>query len=110
MTRIIAQLGAEATGGILVRSRESKMEIPAELSRSRQSAVQSAQRRSENRTINRRYARTNMPTSSVSNVTKPIGKLLDMMDHGKLVLPEIQRDFVWSRKAIKLVIDSFYRG
>ena len=51
-----------------------------------------------------------MPTSSVSNVTKPIGKLLEMMDRGKLVLPEIQRDFVWSRKAIKLLIDSFYRG
>jgi len=51
-----------------------------------------------------------MPTSSVSNVTKPIGKLLDMMDRGQLVLPEIQRDFVWSRKAIKLLIDSFYRG
>lgn len=51
-----------------------------------------------------------MPTSSVSNVTKPIGKLLNMMDHERLVLPEIQRDFVWSRKAIMLLIDSLYRG
>jgi len=51
-----------------------------------------------------------MPTSSVSNVIKPIGKLLEMMDREKLVLPEIQRDFVWSRQAIKLLVDSFYRG
>jgi hypothetical protein len=51
-----------------------------------------------------------MQTSSVSNVTKPIGKLLAMIDRGKLVLPEIQREFVWSRKPIKLLIDSFYRG
>jgi uncharacterized protein with ParB-like and HNH nuclease domain len=32
------------------------------------------------------------------------------MDRQQLVLPEIQRDFVWTRKAIKLLIDSLYRG
>jgi hypothetical protein len=51
-----------------------------------------------------------MPECSVSNVTKPIGKLLEMVDRGQLVLPEIQRDFVWSRGAIKLLLDSMYQG
>lgn len=51
-----------------------------------------------------------MPTSSASNVTKTIGKLLEMVDKRQLVLPEIQRDFVWTRKSIKLLIDSLYRG
>src|SRR5579875_35154 len=51
-----------------------------------------------------------MPTSSVSNVTRSIGKLLELVDRQQLVLPEIQRDFVWTRKAIKLLIDSLYRG
>jgi hypothetical protein len=51
-----------------------------------------------------------MPASSVSNVSKKIGKLLELMDQGQLVLPEMQRDFVWTRKSIKLLIDSLYRG
>lgn len=51
-----------------------------------------------------------MPTASASNATKKIGKLLDMMDQEQLVLPEIQRDFVWTKKSIKLLIDSLYRG
>ena len=51
-----------------------------------------------------------MKESRVSNVTKSIGKLLELMDRGQLVLPEIQRDFVWSKEAIKLLIDSFYQG
>src|SRR5215831_5739127 len=51
-----------------------------------------------------------MPTSSASNATRKIGKLLDMMDREQLVLPEIQRDFVWQKKSIKLLIDSLYRG
>jgi hypothetical protein len=51
-----------------------------------------------------------MPTANASNATKKLGKLLGMMDQGQLVLPEIQRDFVWARKSIKLLIDSLYRG
>ena len=51
-----------------------------------------------------------MPASSVSNVSKKIGKLLELTDHAQLVLPEMQRDFVWTRKSIMLLIDSLYRG
>lgn len=51
-----------------------------------------------------------MATASGTNATKKIVKLLDMMDEEKLVLPEIQRDFVWTKKSIKLLIDSLYRG
>jgi hypothetical protein len=51
-----------------------------------------------------------MPTASASNAAKKIGKLLEMMDKEQLVLPEIQRDFVWTKKSIKLLIDSLYRG
>jgi hypothetical protein len=51
-----------------------------------------------------------MPDSSVENVSKSIDKLLELMDHNQLVLPEIQRDFVWTKKAILLLMDSLYRG
>src|SRR3954466_10959856 len=51
-----------------------------------------------------------MATSNVSNVSKRIGKLLDLVDEGQLLLPKIQRDFVWTRKSIKLLVDSLYRG
>jgi hypothetical protein len=51
-----------------------------------------------------------MPTSSVNNGSRKIGKLLELIDQGQLVLPEMQRDFVWTRKSIKLLIDSLYRG
>lgn len=51
-----------------------------------------------------------MAQSSVENVSKSIDKLLELMDHNQLVLPEIQRDFVWTKKAIQLLMDSLYRG
>ncbi|MBA7531660.1 hypothetical protein ES705_23875 [subsurface metagenome] len=41
---------------------------------------------------------------------KSIGDLLTMMDQSELVLPEIQRDFVWNRKNVLLLFDSLYRG
>jgi hypothetical protein len=51
-----------------------------------------------------------MSTASASNVSRKIGALLDLIDKGQLVLPEIQRDFVWTRKSIQLLIDSLYQG
>ena len=42
--------------------------------------------------------------------TKSINALLEHIDAGELVLPEIQRDFVWSRENVKLLFDSLYRG
>ena len=36
--------------------------------------------------------------------------LLGQIDSGELVLPEIQRDFVWNRKNVLLLFDSLYRG
>ena len=41
-----------------------------------------------------------MEKSTVENVSKSIGKLLEMIDQDELMLPEIQRDFVWTEKAI----------
>jgi len=42
--------------------------------------------------------------------TKSLRTLLDHIDAGELVLPEIQRDFVWSKKNVLLLFDSLYRG
>lgn len=40
---------------------------------------------------------------------KSVGDLLTLMDQSELVLPEIQRDFVWNRKNVLLLFDSLYR-
>ena len=42
--------------------------------------------------------------------TKTLGELLDYIDSERLKLPEIQREFVWNRKSIKLLFDSLYRN
>ena len=36
--------------------------------------------------------------------------MLSLVDSGELVLPETQRDFVWSKKSVMLLFDSLYRG
>lgn len=41
--------------------------------------------------------------------TKTLGELLDYVDSERLKLPEIQREFVWTRQNIKLLFDSLYR-
>jgi len=41
---------------------------------------------------------------------KTIEKLLEHIDAGELVLPEIHRDFVWNKKNVLLLFDSLYRG
>src|SRR6266542_3104277 len=43
------------------------------------------------------------------NNQKSIRELLEHIDNNELVLPEIQREFVWSKKSVKLLFDSLYR-
>jgi hypothetical protein len=40
---------------------------------------------------------------------KPLKWLIERVDTGTLVLPEIQRDFVWKRDNVRLLFDSLYR-
>ncbi len=47
----------------------------------------------------------NAPTVPLS-----LYKLLEKVDNGELVLPEIQRDFVWAKKSVMLLFDSLFRG
>lgn len=47
---------------------------------------------------------------STTNTSKRLRDLLQHVDDDQLVLPEIQREFVWTRKAVKLLFDSLYRG
>ena len=45
----------------------------------------------------------------MGNSSKKLEVLLKYLDQGELVLPEIQRDFVWKKKNIQLLFDSLYR-
>jgi hypothetical protein len=47
---------------------------------------------------------------SPPTVSHPLRTLLDKMDSGQLVLPEIQRDFVWTKKSVMYLFDSLFRG
>ena len=38
-----------------------------------------------------------------------IKKLLDLVDTGDLILPEIQRDFVWKKSDVLLLFDSLFQ-
>lgn len=51
-----------------------------------------------------------MTTISTTNTSKRLRDLLQHVGDDQLVLPEIQREFVWKRKAVKLLFDSLYRG
>ena len=42
---------------------------------------------------------------STTNTSKRLRDLLQHVDDDQLVLPEIQREFVWTRKAVKLLFD-----
>lgn len=46
----------------------------------------------------------------MSTATKTLKQLLDHIEAGELILPEIQRDFVWPKRNVKLLFDSLYRG
>lgn len=41
---------------------------------------------------------------------RTVESLVDMYQHGELLLPEIQRRYVWNRPQIAALIDSLYRG
>jgi hypothetical protein len=42
-------------------------------------------------------------------VSTPLRKLMEMVDREELILPEIQREFVWQRRSVKLLFDSLFR-
>jgi len=43
-------------------------------------------------------------------VETPLNKLLERIDNEQLILPEIQRDFVWTKKSVMYLFDSLFRG
>jgi Protein of unknown function DUF262 len=51
-----------------------------------------------------------MPDVSTNTGSKTIDSLLTMFDDGRLLLPEIQRDFVWKRPSVESLVDSLYNG
>lgn len=46
----------------------------------------------------------------MGTTSKPLKDLLQLVDEGALVLPEIQRDFVWRARNVQMLFDSLYRG
>jgi hypothetical protein len=48
--------------------------------------------------------------ASSTTTTKKLSDLLKHVDTHELVLPEIQRDFVWTKKSVLLLFDSLFRG
>lgn len=46
----------------------------------------------------------------MGTTTKKLHELLKNIEEGDLVLPEIQRDFVWSKRSVLMLFDSLYRG
>lgn len=46
----------------------------------------------------------------MGTTSKPLKSLLNHMDEGELVLPEIQREFVWNKNNVLQLFDSLYRG
>jgi len=43
-------------------------------------------------------------------VSRPLSQLLEKVDDEQLILPEIQRDFVWQKRSVLLLFDSLFRG
>jgi hypothetical protein len=43
-------------------------------------------------------------------VPRPLSQLLEKVDDELLVLPEIQRDFIWQKRSVMLLFDSLFRG
>lgn len=46
---------------------------------------------------------------SPPTVPTPLRKLMEMVDRDELILPEIQREFVWQRRSVILLFDSLFR-
>ena len=45
----------------------------------------------------------------MANATKTLQQLLGHYDSDELVVPEIQRDFVWDKRNVLMLFDSLYR-
>ena len=44
-----------------------------------------------------------------TNTHKTLKELLEYVDGERLILPEIQREFIWTRRSVKFLFDSLYR-
>jgi hypothetical protein len=51
-----------------------------------------------------------MSNTAFSQVTFPLGKLVNDIDMGQIGLPDIQRPFVWPNTKVRDLFDSMYRG
>ena len=51
-----------------------------------------------------------MSNTAFSQVTFPLGKLVDDIAMGQIGLPDIQRPFVWPNTKVRDLFDSMYRG
>ena len=47
---------------------------------------------------------------SPPTVDHPLKWLLEKVDDDELILPEIQRDFIWQPRNVMLLFDSLFRG
>lgn len=47
---------------------------------------------------------------TIKNEWQEVGDLVDLVAKEALVLPEIQRDYVWTRPQVRDLLDSLYRG
>lgn len=45
-----------------------------------------------------------------TTVSRPLSQLLERVDDEQLILPEIQRDFVWQKRSVMMLFDSLFRG
>lgn len=48
--------------------------------------------------------------SAPPTVARPLSQLLEKVDNELLILPEIQRDFIWQRRSVMMLFDSLFRG
>lgn len=57
-----------------------------------------------------RWARRSTVVAMANTTSKSIGSLIAEVDSGEILLPEIQRGYVWKPAQIAYLLDSLYRG
>src|SRR5271165_3634351 len=51
-----------------------------------------------------------LSTAQTGTADRSVAELLTMIDADQIMLPEIQREFVWTKTSIKLLVDSMFKG
>lgn len=51
-----------------------------------------------------------MASAQAGTADRSVAELLTMIDRDQIMLPEIQREFVWTKTSIKLPVDSMCKG